>query len=919
MSRDRRRERGMTVIEALVAVLVFSVVFLAALGLYQAANKAYMATDAATIQQQNIRFAMDRIGDTIRGSGADYNVAGLLSIPDEQIEGAWESAIFVRGNYNDAREGALESTSHPIVTTGNDEIVGYVLCKAGNTVCDPTTNTTSITIKADFSSPRDAALTSGTITNEETSGAINVAATTLAGETDPPYQLVKVTFNAGGNPQYQIIANNIFRMSFAYVDNTGAAMTTYGSADGGSLADRVARASVRQIDVNLIGMADRPDFGYSDPNTYTPAEGSATKNLHKFALAEHFVPPNLGKIGRRHAAYPSIDIAAPTSITVCTGHCRYYHISWPATTTSGITTYMLHVTADAGADPTTAPAVDVNTNVTGLSFDYMQPDSDTTRPFHFSVAGLFGINPGTFSAVASATSSNQLAASTPSAPTVVAGTQGPANNINLTWTAPTTSAGTLSGSLCVTAGAGSGTSSPTAPWTTALPDLGYYKVFRVRTSGNVANFTTTTSNRIDDKSIGPLQNTPKPINPLFTDNLAAPCTAYFYKVQACDLCDVPSADSVGSASTGYTLTDPSVVPGDVATLNGTKTTSGSNYQITLNWSAVTQTAAGAPAATAHYIISREYNVGLGWVGLTRLDAYESTTYTDTVPTTQGALPALYRYAVYAAYDCASPRYSQNPSPYYIASCTPAGTLSVVTPANGTDYPRPYSTQVVPVLSVSGIGWSSAAVQITDAGGGLKYNQTLSGAGPTYTFPAWDVSDTSAHPDGTYTMTATATNGACVTNPVTSNFTLSTTTCGLNIVIGSPGSAFTGNGGNTADGLNFQIQNTCTTTNLTFNQMKFTWQGVISSLYIQKVQYNGNDITNSLSSSQGANGVIIPLTTPQTVNANTTTSANFHLIFSDNFTNDGTRNGTLGKFSSIVVHETTPVSQNDELIVGNPVP
>src|SRR5262249_3512869 len=150
------------------------------------------------------------------------------------------------------------------------------------------------------------------------------------------------------------------------------------SADGASLADRVARASVRQIDANLIGMADRPDFGYLDPNTYTPAEGASTRNRHKFALAEHFVPPNLGKIGRRHGAYPAITIPAPVSITVCTGHCRYYHVSWPATTTSGITTYMLHVTADVGANPITAPAVDVNTNVTGLSFDYFQPDSDTT-------------------------------------------------------------------------------------------------------------------------------------------------------------------------------------------------------------------------------------------------------------------------------------------------------------------------------------------------------------------------------------------------------------------------------------------------------------------------------------------------------------------------------------------------------------
>src|SRR5882757_2708723 len=122
MIRSKRRgERGMTLMEVLVAMMIFTVVFLAALGLYQVANRAYLRTDAATIQQQNVRFAMDRLAETMRDAGANYNTLGSLSLPDEQIEGAWDAAVFVRGDFDNSRETALESTTFPIVTTGNDE------------------------------------------------------------------------------------------------------------------------------------------------------------------------------------------------------------------------------------------------------------------------------------------------------------------------------------------------------------------------------------------------------------------------------------------------------------------------------------------------------------------------------------------------------------------------------------------------------------------------------------------------------------------------------------------------------------------------------------------------------------------------------------------------------------------------------
>ena len=53
---------------------------LVALGLYQVANRAYLRTDAATIQQQNVRFAMDRMAETIRDAGANYNTLGANNV-----------------------------------------------------------------------------------------------------------------------------------------------------------------------------------------------------------------------------------------------------------------------------------------------------------------------------------------------------------------------------------------------------------------------------------------------------------------------------------------------------------------------------------------------------------------------------------------------------------------------------------------------------------------------------------------------------------------------------------------------------------------------------------------------------------------------------------------------------------------------
>lgn len=911
----------MTLMEVLVAMMIFTVVFLAALGLYQVANRAYLRTDAATIQQQNVRFAMDRLAETMRDSGANYNTLGALNLADEQIEGAWDAAIFVRGDFDNSRETALESTAFPIVTTGNDEIVGYVLRKPGGDA----NNTVALTMKMDFSAPRDATNSGGTITGEETA-TVQVATSSVAGETDPPYQLARVTFNSAGAPQYEVVAENIFRLSFGYLDKNGAAAIP---TVGGDDAQRTDRAAVRQIDVNLVGMSSRPDPGYTDPNTYTPAEGTSTKNLRKLSLTQHIVPPNLGLVGHRHMSSPAIVIQPPASITVCTGHCQYFGVTWPASSSAGVTTYKLHITAPASGPDL---AVDETQTVTGLSYDYHQPTA-TSRAFTFTVAATTITADSVYTAAVTATASND-AASVPSVPTVVVGAQDSsgANAMLVNWNAVTTNTGNITAATCISSAGGN--TPPPSPWNNTPFDLSYYKVFRVRSDGIVTGgFTAGVTNRVDNQVSGPLINvTPSGAyssggnsRGAFTDHTAAPCSSYFYQVQAFDYCNVGSTSSAAMASAvSYDLQPATIMPdvpggtaGAANAVTGTTTSSAGNYNVTINWPAVYQTATGAPAGTAHYKIDRYRKVAPAstYSFDATQDVYEATTFSEAVPTTLAGNAITYQYYVRAAYDCATPRASTQAGPY-TATCTPAGTMVISTPGAGTDIDRPSGTSLTPTLTTTGSGWTSATVTITGPNPSLAtlYSQTISGApvSNVYTFPAWD---SSPYPDGTYTISATATAGGCTTPAQTQTFTLSTFNCGLQLAA-TP--VYQGNGSNSFMAMTFQITNTCTTTALTVSSLQFTWSGVSATRWITSIQVASTTVATGLTSTTGANGVAITLSPAQAI-AGGATSATYTLNFNNNFTDDGSFRGNGGKFSSIVAHETSPAVANDEMIVGPPVP
>lgn len=901
--RRRRRQRGMTLMEVLVAVLIFTVVFLAALALYETANRAYLRTDSATIQQQNVRFAMDRMSETIRQAGANYNATGSLSIPDEQVEGAWETAIFVRGDFDNSRETALENGTHPIVTVGNDEIVGYVLRKPGGDAANPAT----ITIKADLtpSSGRDGSISGSTITNEETV-TVRVAATTLNGETNPPYELDRVTFDSAGNPQYEVLADNIFRLSFTYLNAAGAnAITTYGSGD----AERGQRAAVRQLAVNLTGMATRPDPGYIDPNTYTPAEANWSKSYRKFALSEHLAPPSLGIMGHRIGPIPSISIPAPASLTVCVGHCEMFHVTWASV--SGMTAYKVRITAPAsGPDQ----AFDDTYNISGTSYDFHQPTS-TSRAYTFQVAATTGTYDGTFTGSVTQTSSNDTTQSIPSAPTNVSGTAS-GQNMVLNWNPVTTNTGTLS-SGCSTWGGGSTT--PPSPWNTAASDLAKYEVYRVRAaSGVTGGFAPASTNRIDTVS----PNTTPTValdagiaSNAFTDKMAAPCSPYYYRVKAVDYCALagsPSAPMATSVATGDPGTDPPV-PNP---LSGSITTGAGTISVSLTWPPRT-----APPAIAHYLVERWRMLSseAAYSQQGTIDVYEANGIghsgepaADVVPTTVGGQSAKYRYYVRSVWDCSPARQSVLSNPFDACSVPAANTFSVNVPAAGADISRPYETGFAPKVTLVGGSWTNARVSIPNT----SYSDSRTPAGGTgvVTFSTFDATNL---PDGSYTLVALATVNSCDAPAIVVPFTLSTGTCGLSIT--NPSWTST-NGAGAYTSLQFQVSNNCDLSDLTFNSLKFAWSGVPSGAFVTTIKYNGTTFRSGLTAATGAQNSAISFGSGNIVTVTKATTSNtFTITFNDNMTDDGTKDGTPGTFSSIIAGVTAPAASDDELIGATSVP
>ena len=137
MSRPRNRctERGFSLVEMTMAFAIFIFAALAAYALYAAGTRSFRKAENATDLQQNARTGFDQMVRELRLAGFNTNADGTPTRPDEQIEGAWDTAVSIRADFdfedvsrNTSPESALAGTFN-IVTTGNDEIVTFALAK----------------------------------------------------------------------------------------------------------------------------------------------------------------------------------------------------------------------------------------------------------------------------------------------------------------------------------------------------------------------------------------------------------------------------------------------------------------------------------------------------------------------------------------------------------------------------------------------------------------------------------------------------------------------------------------------------------------------------------------------------------------------------------------------------------------------
>ena len=282
--RNTHGEKGISLVEILVAVGVFALAAAIALAQFEAARRALVAGDARTEIQQALRVAFDRLTNDARAAGFAVHPDEVALRPDEAVEGAYAGAVVLRADYDartadatDPEDSLAQGGPFANVTTGNDEIVAYVLAKPDRSSPD------ALGFGADVQGvPRDGLV--------ET---VTIRAVSLD-QDDPPYTLYRVTVRPDSTRTVRSPVIDLVRsMRFTYYDGAGNAIDPPGGADGD--AARQARASIRRIHIDLEGLLRDPDPHWRDPQDSDPS----TWRHRKFRLAGDVSPRNLGLAGSR--------------------------------------------------------------------------------------------------------------------------------------------------------------------------------------------------------------------------------------------------------------------------------------------------------------------------------------------------------------------------------------------------------------------------------------------------------------------------------------------------------------------------------------------------------------------------------------------------------------------------------------------
>jgi len=639
--------------------------------------------------------------------------------PDEQIEYAGQTAITIRANFDydseskpcsgmsppancdNGRERQIEAATpqFPVITTDNDEIVTYAL------VSDNGPNNDTVSFYADVNTVGTTALASRR--RAYPGGAperlVSIDGVDLSNN-NPPYTLYRITLNDDATPNRTPVASNIRSMRFKYYEDTTGATTLKDLATtpadvsngiGGNgqynpnnpevpVADRLIRAKIKSIQVELIGMDTVADNNYNDTEpSWTGTTDTVSPHTRKVALSTLIVPRNLGKRGLREGSTSAP--GSPSITKVCTGYCGIVKLEWAAPAGGGVSQYAIQYdiaqngsfTASQQVGPVTSgyvtgltPSVQYYFKVEALN-DYGSASSDILGPYQARSSTTPG-DPASLLASGGGGSS----------PAAVA------NEIDLSWTRPVNFA---SGYDQVTCSPGGNSSANPIPSQESIT----YNIWRSTTS----TVDTSQPPYLAYNAVSGTPTTNFVTNAVtWRDTHVVNCQTYYYKVQAVKpVCEgnatyfiapsqTHSAAVPGTAVSGAATSTgaPPSAPGDLQVIDAQSTCSAGICTVKLQWTkVVTDTASKALLVDAYDIertqklngtittnatspktITGATNTAVGttspplssvnWASDPTQAAAQYGTYTDTIPEADASGTAYsYEYHV-RALQCGTP-------------------------------------------------------------------------------------------------------------------------------------------------------------------------------------------------------------------------------------------------------------------------
>jgi len=779
-------ERGMTLIEVLVATAILAIAVLIALAVYDASRGAFKKGENATEQQESVRIAYDRIVADLRMLGYNSDPDGDAARPDEKLEVALDHAIIFRGDFD--AEDSFKKTDHElalaggkfnVVTTGNDEVVGYVLSRPNGTGPD------AITFQADVDDqPRNGNVTTVTLNN------------IVLNPTNPPYTLYKISLNnnvatccAGDFIVRTPVVENVRNITFQYYDASSAApIAAPGTAE--TAAVKTLRAGVSKFNVSLIGMTKDPDMNYND------ASDPASRRYRKFELRGDVIPRNMNMKGVQDLNTSTLPPARPATPTLVAGHCGGLIVSWaPNASSDHVTMYRVNYGPSAGVVAGTRSTASSPFFLDGLT---------TGSTYYVSIQAQNG--GGDVSVKSNEANATVANTNTPSAPAGPTATNNQLNFVRLNWTPVATNTASVPAA------------DPLAP---AIRDLAGYRIYR----GDNSGVTATAGNLLANESV-----VRPPSMPPYDDATTVNCHPYHYRVTAVDTCGLESAATAAFSGQSTSSTPPNAPTNVQAFVVGS--------DVTVSWTAVTKDTSGANVTIKAYdvyrsrVMQKTDPISSVTFPSSPIATVAGTTYTDSSAPGRGALETIY-YMIRAKDECVN---VSADSDITQATCAFSGTVVIQTPTEGSVVAGPVTTTVSVVGGTD--TYTGVTITYTNATVGLTRTYVSATAGPSWSDNLW-----LAMPTGPYTITATVTNSTGCSSTVSVNVNAgSSAGCCLSVYPTTETNATCASGGTKCKEVSYRMGNDHCLTAVSLLSMSVRWTDYSNNHpRWQTAKFNGTSI------------------------------------------------------------------------------